>query len=187
MLLRILCCVLGPVLLAGLALAQAPPQDDPVQGELAKLRKQAEELQPRVQALQEKKAKADRDAAEKYMREFAEMCLGSILKGEPVDLIPVLSKEARDLRRGSSEKETEQKVNLFQYADSFSLKSSKKPASSYKITSATIAPDLEEAIFRGDFLGKSGETEKVATFVLRVCQEKDSQRYVIGFISVTVK
>jgi len=182
MLLRIFCCVLGSFLLAGPALAQAPAQEDVVQAELAKLRKQAEELQARVQALQDKKAKADREAAEKYMREFAEMCLESILKGDPADLIPLLNKEARDLRRGSSEKETEQKVALFQYAERLRPK---KPAASYKITSAITAPDLEEAIFRGDFLGKSGEADKVATFVLRVCREKEGQRYVIGLISVS--
>lgn len=169
------------------ALAEMPSREDALKAEIEKLRKQVEAPQVQVQALQEKKARADREAAEKYQREFAEMCLEAILKGEHASLIPLLSKEAREFRRGGSEKESEKILALHQYANSIGLHSRDKYASSYKITSVTIAPDSEEAIFRGNFLGKTGETEKVATFALHVCREKESQRYVIGFISVSLK
>ena len=54
----------------------------------------------------------------------------------------------------------------------------------YKITSTTMAPSLEEALFRAEVTGKSTAPdergkEKAATIVLRIQKEKG--RYLLGF------
>ncbi len=184
---RFICCVLGSALLAGPAVAQTPTQPDAIQAELEKLREQAQALLAQVKALQAAKAKVDRERAEKYMREFAESCLDAVLKGDPYAIIPVLSKEIRDLYA-----DTKSPVALQSYALNLDVRRHGIEISGYKITSVAVAPSLEEAIFRGEISGKvkggdENGKEKAAAFALRVHKGKESGRYVIGFASVYLK
>jgi hypothetical protein len=52
-------------------------------------------------------------------------------------------------------------------------------AESWSIAREEIAPDMDEAVFRGAFRGKSGE----ATFTVRVVKEKDSGKWRVGFFA----
>jgi hypothetical protein len=52
-------------------------------------------------------------------------------------------------------------------------------AESWSIAQEEIAPDKDEALFRGTFRGKKGE----AKFVLRVVKETDSGKWRVGFFS----
>lgn len=52
-------------------------------------------------------------------------------------------------------------------------------AESWAITSEAIAPDKDEALFRGAFRGKKGE----ATFALRVVKEKDNGKWRVGYFA----
>ncbi len=182
MLLRVVCSAVGLALSVGPALAQAPTRDDPVKAELDVLRAQAQALQAQIQALQGRleKAKADRAAAEKYMHEFADTCLETILQDHGFgDIRPILSKDIRD-----------QYPNATDYSDLWRPQRYGMTVSGYKITAATVAPSGEEALYRGEINGKSSkekEKEMAATFVLRVQKDKESGRYVVGFMSMRIK
>jgi hypothetical protein len=186
---------MGAALCAGVAAAQTPVQEDSINAELDKLRVQAHALQLQIQALQEKalKAQADRDTAEKYMREFAEACLDAILNQNQKAIGPLLSKEIKDFESGGHEKEVDRQRWIDGYVhNSLGLGSRGVWPSAYKITTVVVAPSLKEALFRGEFTGstKQGDNhgkEKVATFALRIQKDKESGRYEIGFITVSLK
>ncbi len=181
MLLRIVSSAVGLALSVGPALAQPPTRDDPVKAELEALRVKVQALQAQLQALQEKldKAKADRVASEKYMRELADSCLEALLKGSGDDIRPILSKDIRDQYKG-----------IVSYSDLWRPRTRGMEVSSYKITTVTAAPTGEEALYRGEIRGKSSREEAkemTATFVLRVQKDKESGRYVVGFMSMRIK
>jgi hypothetical protein len=52
-------------------------------------------------------------------------------------------------------------------------------AESWSITTEEIAPDNDEAAFRGAFKGKKGE----ATFSVRVVKEKESGKWRVGYFA----
>jgi hypothetical protein len=182
---RILCCVVGLVLVPEWALAQTPSPEEAIKAELEKLRAQAQALESRLQALQAAKAKAERDAAEKYMTEFAELCLEALFKGEADAVLPVLSKEIRDHYAAN-------KWPVDNYTYRLDPRKRGIEISAYKVTSVSIAPSFEEGIFRGQFNGKfkggdENGKDKTGSFALRIHKEKESGRYVIGFASVYLK
>jgi hypothetical protein len=183
MLTRIVYCVVGVSLLVGPVTAQPPPREDATEAEVVRLRAQAQALLAQAQALlvqaqaqEAKQARADRQAAEKYLREFADSCLEALLKGNAADVVPLLNKEMRDRWGPPQDLDVVQGRGV--------------AVSSYKITSSTIAPGGDEAIFRAEVHGKStAPAEKgrdmKATVTLRV--RKESGRYVLGFLSAVVE
>jgi hypothetical protein len=61
----------------------------------------------------------------------------------------------------------------------FLLSSAAGGAESWTIGTEEIAPDKDEAVFRGAFRGKKGE----ATFSLRVAKEKDGGKWRVSFFA----
>ena len=183
MLTRIVFCVLGCVLLVGPVAGQPQPREDAVKAEVEKLRAQAQALLAQAQALeaQARQAKSEREAAEKYLRELADSCLEAILKGDAEDVAPLLSKEIRENLVGGRT-QLEGNLNV--------VRRRGIAVSSYKIISSAIAPSGEEALFRAEVSGKIAEgnekgKDKTATVTLRV--QKENGRYVLGFLSATVR
>jgi hypothetical protein len=128
-----------------------------------------------------KQAKADRQATEKYLQEFADTCLEAILKGSPGDVGPLLSKELRD-QLGSKD------LNILN-VNLDVVRRYGVAVSSYKIISSAIAPSGEEALFRAEVSGKGTAPDdkgkdKKATITLRI--QKENGRYVLGLLSAVV-
>jgi len=61
----------------------------------------------------------------------------------------------------------------------FILSSAAGGAESWSTTTEEIAPDKDEAVFRGTFRGKKGE----ATFSVRVVKEKDGGKWRVSFFA----
>jgi hypothetical protein len=166
------------------AVAQVPSSEDVTKTEVEKLRAQAQALLAQAQALeaQARQAKSERESTEKYMRALAESCLDAVFKGDPDAILPVMTEELKDTF-GIEKKNPGSRQSLDV------IRRHGIAVADFKITSTTMAPGLEEALFRAEVTGKSTATsehgkEKAATIVLRVQKEKG--RYVLGFLSAVV-
>jgi hypothetical protein len=184
MLARIVYCVVGGILLVGPVVAQPPPpREDATKAEVEKLRAQAQALLAQAQALEAQQARTDRQAAEKYMQEFADSCLEALLKGDYEAVIPVMGEELKDGFQIS-------KTNVSNRGNLNVVRRYGIAVSGYKITKAVIAPSREEAIFCAEVSGKSTAPDekakdRKAAVTLRV--QKESGRYVLGFLSAVVE
>jgi hypothetical protein len=165
--------------------AQGPSGDEVTKAEVEKMRAQAQALLAQAQALeaQGRQAKAGSEATEKYMRALADCCLDAILNGDYEAVLPLMTEELKDTFVVGNKNDLLARQNLNV------LRRKGISVASYKITSTTMAPTLEEALFRAEVTGKSTVPneqgkEKAATIVLRIQKEKG--RYALGFLSAVI-
>jgi hypothetical protein len=185
MLTRIVCCVLGYSVLAVPAIrAESTAGEDATKTEAHCLRVQAQALLAQARALEARaqQARSEREAADKYMRALAESCLEALAKGDHEAILPVMTEELKAtfyVDKGNLQ--ARQNLDL--------LRRRGISVTSCKITSTTIAPTHEEALFRVEVTGTSTITgeqgkDRRATIVLRIQKEKG--RFALGFLSIVI-
>jgi hypothetical protein len=165
------------------ALHAQPPGDKGAAARLEKLESRVKELEAQVNLLKDPEARAaarakeEREAGMKYMKAAAESYLEAAISGDDRALQANLSKEMRTVGGSYPEGTQGYSFNLANWANGVT---NAARADSFTITEETVAPGLEEGIYRGTLKRQDGK----ATFTVRVVKDKESGRYWLGMITI---